>query len=69
VQYLEILGTELKILSAQLQILGAPTPKEYLTLQKSNSGFMLPYRPILVVLNTTKTNKGITQELSLHINY
>ena len=30
----EILVTELKILGALLPILGAPTPKEYLTLQK-----------------------------------
>ena len=29
----EILGAELKNLGAQLQIFGAPTPNEYLTLQ------------------------------------
>jgi len=30
----EILDAELNLLGAQLQILGAPTPKEYLRLQK-----------------------------------
>ena len=33
-----LLGTQLKIFNAQLQILGTPTPKEYLTLQKEQPG-------------------------------
>ena len=48
-----------KILGAQLQILGAPTPKEYLPSKMSDSGFVLQYGPILAVLNTRKTNKRI----------
>ena len=51
---LEILGAELKILGVHLQILGASTPKE-----KSESGFVLQYRPILAVLNTMETNNRI----------
>ena len=37
----EILGTEFKILGAQLQIPVAPTPKECLTLQKEQLGFLV----------------------------
>ena len=37
----EILGTEFKILGAQLQIPVAPTPKEYLTLQKEQLGLLV----------------------------
>ena len=44
---------------AQLQILGAPTPKECLiTLRKSNPGFVLQYGPILAVSNTAETNEN-----------
>ena len=70
----EILGAESKILGAQLQILVAPTPKEYLLALKKEQ-FRLPaaiYGPILALLNTMKTIKEsgyCTQELSLDINY
>ena len=37
----EILGAEFKILGAQLQIPVAPIPKEYLTLQKEQLGFLV----------------------------
>ena len=36
-----------KSFGAQLQILKASTPKEYLTFQKSDSGCVLQYGPIL----------------------
>ena len=51
----EILGAQLQV----LQIVGAPTPEEYLHSNMSDSGFVLQYGPILAVLNTTKTNKRI----------
>ena len=48
-----------EISGAQLQILEAPTLKEYLRSKMSDSGFVLQYGPILAVLNTAKTKKRI----------
>ena len=55
-------ATRCKFLGAQLQVLqivGAPTPKEYLHSKMSDSGFILQYGPILAALNTMKTNERI----------